>query len=294
MESEIEIKKRVREFYDEVGWQQVSDGIYQNARYEDLRPVAREYIHHCHLRVNRHLEARGRYLLDAGSGPIQYPEYLSYSRDYDHRVCLDVSIVALQEARQRIGDHGLFVVGDVTRLPFRTACFGGIVSLHTIHHVPFDEQPVAYQDLYRTLQPGRTAVIVNGWDDARLMQGLEWLVRLMNLGLRITRRLAHHRQAAAEGAKAAPSLKPRATKTYTRHFAAATLTEVLRKKGIPVDILVWRSVSTRFLRTVFHPVLAGRFWLRLLFWLEERAPHFFGKYGQYPLIVIKKPAQGSR
>ena len=48
---------RFAQFYDQVGWQQVSEGQYQNARYEDLRPVSREYIHRCHLRVNRHLAA---------------------------------------------------------------------------------------------------------------------------------------------------------------------------------------------------------------------------------------------
>ena len=35
-------KQKVREFYDEIGWQQEDDGLYQNSRYEDLRPVSRE------------------------------------------------------------------------------------------------------------------------------------------------------------------------------------------------------------------------------------------------------------
>ena len=52
-----DVKQQVRQFYDQVGWQEVSEGTYQNAHYEDLRPVAREYIHRCHLRVKRHLKA---------------------------------------------------------------------------------------------------------------------------------------------------------------------------------------------------------------------------------------------
>src|SRR3990172_5725676 len=141
MNAEIEIKRQVREFYDQVGWQQVSDGVYQNARYEDLRPVAREYVHKCHLRVGRHLRPTGDLFLDAGSGPIQYPEYLEYSRGYHHRVCADISRVALLEARQRIGDrqnggHGRFVVADIARLPFSPRTFDSVVSLHTIHHLP--------------------------------------------------------------------------------------------------------------------------------------------------------------
>ncbi len=71
-----DVKQQVRAFYDQVGWKTVGEGVYQNARYEDLRPVSREYIHRCHLRVNRHLTSIGDLLLDAGSGPVQYPEYL--------------------------------------------------------------------------------------------------------------------------------------------------------------------------------------------------------------------------
>ncbi|MEW6242318.1 MAG: hypothetical protein AB1564_16065, partial [Chloroflexota bacterium] len=103
-------KQQVREFYDQVGWSQVGEGLYQNARYEDLRPVSREYIHKCHLRVNRHLAPRGDFLLDAGSGPVQWPEYLTYSEGYRFRVCADISITALREARTRLGARGLYVV----------------------------------------------------------------------------------------------------------------------------------------------------------------------------------------
>ena len=42
MASEIEIKRQVREFYDHVGWQEASDGFYQNASYEDLRSVSHD------------------------------------------------------------------------------------------------------------------------------------------------------------------------------------------------------------------------------------------------------------
>ena len=100
--SEIEVKQQVRKFYDQIGWTLESDGFYQNARYEDLRPVSNEYIEKCHLRVNRHLVKNGKYLLDAGSGPIQYPKYLTYMEGYQYRLCMDISIVALQEARKKI------------------------------------------------------------------------------------------------------------------------------------------------------------------------------------------------
>ena len=112
------VKKEIGQFYDRIGWQLEGD-VYQNARYEDLRPVSSEYIHRCHMRVKRHLAPSGEYLLDAGSGPVQYDEYLTYSQDYRCRVCMDLSVVALQEARKRLGDKGTYVNADIANLPFK-------------------------------------------------------------------------------------------------------------------------------------------------------------------------------
>jgi len=165
------IKQDVKNFYNQIGWQKVSEGTYQNAQYEDLRPVSRGYIHKCHLRVNRYLQSTGKYLLDAGSGPIQYPEYLTYSKGYQYRVCLDISIVALKEARNRIGSsHGLFVVADVANLPFKEEIFDGIVSLHTLHHLMASDYVPAYENLKRVLKKNHTAVVVNGWGESILMR----------------------------------------------------------------------------------------------------------------------------
>src|SRR4026207_2033394 len=119
-------KQQVREFYDQIGWSQVADGLYQNARYEDLRPVSREYIHKCHMRVKRQLAPRGEILLDAGSGPVQRPEYLNSSENYRYRLCADISITALKEARKRLSGKGLYVVADIANLPFKMNSFDGV------------------------------------------------------------------------------------------------------------------------------------------------------------------------
>lgn len=282
------IKQQVRQFYDQVGWQEAEDGFYQNARYEDLRPVSREYIHRCHLRVARHLAPQGKFFLDAGSGPIQYGEYLAYSQGYQARICADISIVALKEARQRIGDrqrggHGLFVVADVANLPFSQNSFDGVVSLHTIHHLPLSEHRQAYLELFRVLAPGHPAVVVNGWDNPPLM-------RLFNRPMRWTNRLRarlrgralppKHKQHISEG--------PGATGTFINKNTAAWFKQEIGT-ALPIEIRVWRSVSVRFLRTFVSPRLGGRGFLRLLFWLEERFPHFLGENGQYPLILLRKP-----
>ncbi len=283
--SEAEIKQRVRQFYDRVGWQVVDGEHYQNARYEDLRPVSSEYIRRCHLRVKRFLKPNGRYLLDAGSGPVQYAEYLEYSAGYRYRVCMDISIVALKEARQRLGDHGLYVVADIANLPFKPEPFEGVVSLHTLHHLPVDDQAKAYGELYRVLRPGCSAVVVNGWTDSPLMRRA---LPMMKLAERFSnKKAANTGQAQVPAAQKSAEEAKDPTGTFIRKQDAAWLKETLAGK-MRYEIYAWRSVSVRFLRALVHARLGGRLFLRLLFWLEDRFPRFFGEKGQYPLVVVKK------
>ncbi|NJN79814.1 MAG: class I SAM-dependent methyltransferase, partial [Anaerolineales bacterium] len=121
----------------------------------------------------------GRFILDAGSGPVQYEEYKTYSAGYKKRVCLDISIQALREARTRIGEHGVFVVGDLASLPFKKEAFDGAVSMHAIHHLALTEHPRAYAEIHRVLAIGRTAAIVNGWSDPLFSRIAEPLIGLL-------------------------------------------------------------------------------------------------------------------
>jgi SAM-dependent methyltransferase len=291
------VKQEVREFYDQVGWQFTGETIYQNARYEDLRPVTRRYIHDCHLRVARYLTPSGLYFLDAGSGPIQYPEYLEYSRDYKYRVCADISMTALRAARKRIGEHGLFVLADIANLPFKEECFDGIVSLHTIHHLAENEQHQAYLEIYRVLASKRAAVVVNGWSKSSILSIFEPLIRLANwIRNQVDRGNQRDRtDAASSSGNGRPAVKPPSNEpnpkgTFSSHNDLEWVMNQIASR-IPVEIYVWRTVSVRFTRALIHPRLAGASILRILYALEERFPKFFGEHGKYPLILIHKPQE---
>jgi SAM-dependent methyltransferase len=284
--SEFEVKQQVSAFYNQIGWKMENDGFYQNARYEDLRPVAREYIHKCHLRVNRYLSPTGKYLLDAGSGPVQWPEYLTYSQNYQYRVCLDISIVALEEARHRLGEKGLYVVSDVANLPFKADVFDGLVSLHTLHHIPPAEQPDAYAGFARVLKPERTGVVVNAWTTPALMARMKGVIALMD---RVNGLLGRFKRR-KEILLAETSVKPvqaKPTGTFTLHITPEWLKEQLAGR-VDFKIRVWRCASVRFLRSVIQPWAFGKLWLRWLYAREEKNPEYYGENGQYPLIVISK------
>jgi SAM-dependent methyltransferase len=277
-----ESKQRVRDFYDEVGWMQDADGLFQNARYEDLRPVSREYIRRCHLRVKRYLSSGGHILLDAGSGPVQWPEYLAYSRGYRYRLCVDISITALRAARGKLMQRGLYVVADIANLPFSANVFDGAVSMHAIHHLTSAEHRRAYAELHRVIRPGRTAVAVNGWYRPVLMRAAEPLITIGRWlsGRQAKRKKVWSETEAAEG-------------TFVQKVTPSRLRAELRDT-IPYEIHSWRSLSPRFMQWFIRPGFGGERLLGLIFRLEDMFPRFFGENGQYPLIVIRKagPAAG--
>lgn len=266
-------KQQVREFYDQIGWSQTEDGLYQNARYEDLRPVSREYIHKCHMRVKRYLAPSGGILLDAGSGPVQWPEYLTYSEDYRYRLCADISITALKEARNRLGEKGLYVVADIANLPFKPDAFDGFVSMHAIHHLPLNEHRKAYLELHRALKPGRSGVIVNGWDYSLLMQMANPFIQLFRL-------------LTGGGVQRKKKRDNNPDGTFVAKMTPRWLKQELN--DLNLEIHPWRSLSTTFLRTFVRERFGGRAFLRFVFRLEEIFPKFFGENGQYPLIVVRK------
>jgi len=269
-------KQKVREFYDEIGWKQEDDGNYQNARYEDLRPVSREYIHKCHMRVKRHLALSGNILLDAGSGPVQWPEYLTYSESYRYRLCADISIMALKEARKRLGNKGLFVVADIANLPFKPGAFDGAVSMHAIHHLPLSEHKRAYLELTRVLNSGKTAAIINGWHNPLLMRLAEPFIGLARL---FSGRSAKKKKIWKSEDDEAGTFVEKMTPRWLKNELTG---------AVNFEIYPWRSLSPRFMRWFVRPQFGGTAYLRLVFWLEEMFPRFFGEHGQYPLIVVKK------
>jgi SAM-dependent methyltransferase len=284
--AEVSRTNQVKDFYNQVGWQRISDELYQNAIYEDLRPVSREYIERCHMRVKNHLAKEGKYLLDAGSGPVQWPAYLTYSEGYQYRVCMDLSHVALIEARNRLREKGLYVVGDISTLPFREGVFGGTVSMHTLHHLSSEDQRKAYDEMLRTLESYCTMVIVNGSSSSLFMQQLNWMVMLAErLGVKTSVEVKTVKPA-VEKPKKETEVEPLARGTYIQKNSILWIRNEL--KDYHMQVLPWRSVSVRFMRAVIHPWLAGKYWLRFIFWREEKDPLWYAENGQYPMVVINK------
>jgi SAM-dependent methyltransferase/uncharacterized protein YbaR (Trm112 family) len=283
-------KQLVQRFYDEVGWTKgdVGSAYVDAEKWEDLRPVAWRYVHRCRERIRRYLPPRGSYLLDAASGPVQYDEYREYSRHYVKRVCVDMSFRALLEAKHRLGDHGIYLLADITNLPLKDDTMDGVLSLHTIYHVAADEQAQAFCELYRCLKPGGMGAVVYSWGGHAPLAKLAFVphrlaarARTLPRQLkRLAQRLAGYHDIDRPAAPpAGPYYHP-----YDYHwFRRQTF-------PFPLEIVAWRSADVRLLQSYVHAGLGGRKFLDVLFQLEERFPRFLGRVGQYPLFRISKPS----
>ena len=60
------------------------------------------------IHLLKHIDYKGDYILDMASGPIQLKEYLEYSKNFNKRYCVDLSHEALEQAKRKIGEHGVF------------------------------------------------------------------------------------------------------------------------------------------------------------------------------------------
>jgi ubiquinone/menaquinone biosynthesis C-methylase UbiE len=257
----VAIEEEVREFYERSGWQAAAgEPVYADAQlWEDLRPCAAAYVCACRRKVLEFLPPSGERILDAGSGPIQYPEYLEYSRDFATRVCVDLSQRALDAAREKLGDRGEYVQASLLELPFPDAHFDAAVSLHTIYHIDGDRQEHAVRELLRVLKPNARAIVVYANPD-RLAGRLKRLVR-----------------------------RTRSVDSGPIYFFAHPLSWWGRfRDEATVEIVPWRSLNANESRRLIPDNALGRWIFRAVLGFERTFPGLATRWGCYPMIVLAK------
>lgn len=294
---------KVMKFYDELGWTEAGDGIFVDADInEDFRSVSKSYVHLCHMRVNNHLPQGGQYILDIASGPVQYDEYLTYSENFELRICCDVSFEALRLAKSRVGERGLYIQCDITNMPFKDDALDAFVSLHTIYHVPAGQQIEAFQELMRVTKPGAGGVVVYSWDEhSWLMRMLEapgkWFKESIRRGRSVVKKLIPKPVLAllrknsniADTTDVAPIQQSASTYSFYAHTYDWFNRNVASYPGWAV--YPWRSVSVQFVQARVPDNAFGRWVLASLYRLENAIPGLMGRIGQYPSLVYRKPSR---
>ena len=268
-------EEKASNFYNSIGWE-TSEGISEDARrWEDLREYAQEYVSKCRLRICEHIPNHGDFILDMASGPLQYKEYLEYSKNFQKRYCIDLSSKALEDAKKKIGDHGVFLQGSFFDIPLDKNFFDCAISLHTILHIDKDKQEEAVRKLVEVTKPGKPIVIVYG-NPRTYVKAFK---KLKKIRKKLKGLFKQHR-------KPDKSVKKCESALYGYHYP---LSWWQRFSDIAeIKIMPWRSFDSITQKRLFPNNKLGKKMLTLLFLLEDKFPNFFVKHFQYPMIILTK------
>jgi ubiquinone/menaquinone biosynthesis C-methylase UbiE len=261
----------VAKFYNEFGWETEGEITEDAKRYEDLRDCAKKYVSKCRLRVLRHIPDKGENILDMASGPIQYKEYLEYSKNFKKRYCIDLSLKALNDAKKKIGDHGVFLCGSFFDIPLESNFFDCAISLHTIYHIDKDRQEEAVRKLISVVKPGSPVIIVYA-NPKVLIDYFKLLFRIINKFKSLLKTTETQRG-----------------KEYNLYRFSYPLEWWDRfSDAADVKILPWRSFTSEHQKVFIPNNRIGTKMFEFIFNLEERFPNFFAKHFQFPMIILKK------
>lgn len=260
--SHSDAETKVKGFYEGAGWESDSKGITLDSQlWEDLRPAAAAYVSACRAKLLKYLPTKGEFILDAASGPVQYPEYLEYSKNFKKRYCVDISSKALEKAKEKLGDWGEYHCASLLDLPFRNDHFDAVLSLHTIYHIDKDQQEQAVRQLLRVAKPGVPIVIVYS-NPNRLLAVAKRLVTLK---------------------------KSEEKKESALYFFAQPLDWWTRFEDVAkVSTYPWRTMTASDSHRLIPNNALGKILFKAILKFEETLPTIATRLGAYPIIVLQK------
>lgn len=277
--TDLDGNKATRTFYDNEGWAKDPSGLYKDtAQFVDTRPVSLRFTRACMERLKKKYFRRGgQYLLDAGCGPIAHDELLGYDAAFEKRVCVDLSISALREARSKVGDRGVYLQGDLTNLPIASGTIDAAMCYHVIYQVPEAQQAKAFEELWRVLKPGGVAVVVYWWANPKLAWRVERIAKIL-FGVRKQKASAGNPEAAASSVNS-PDHNVMSLDWFTA-----------KKWPFRYSFDTYRTISNAIMRETIPNDWRGALFLKGLMLFQHLFPSYSGRHGKMPAIIIRKCA----
>lgn len=262
-------------FYDSFGWAPDAEGALGDTKtFVDTRPVSRAYARACMRRLGeRYFSGGGKYILDAGSGPLIDEEVFAFGDRFERVICTDLSARALNAARDKLGNRGIYLKCDITNMPIEDGVVDAITCNHVIYQLPMNMQAQAFRELYRVLKPGGVAVVIYWWSDANLPWRMERIARMLPM------RGPGEPQTDGPLPELPHNTRPRSW---------------FESKDWPFSYKydIYRTVPELFTRTYIPDDWRGALFLNGLQLMQRIAPGYCGRHGHMPVIVFKKPKDG--
>lgn len=244
-------------FYNNFGWKE-KNKIFKDAElFEDLREGSKLYVSKCRRRLLKYIPKKGSHILDFASGPIQYKEYLEYSKNFKFRHCVDFSQDAMRVAKKKLKKKGKYYCNDFFKINFKKNFFDCILSIHTIYHIKKNKQKDAILKLIDISKKGSPIIIVYSNPNTFIS--------------RIKKKIISSKK-----------------KQHIYFFCHSLDWWKQFDKLADIKIVPWRSFASSHQRLIFPNNFVGKILFKLLYYLEGNFKNFFIKNFQYHIVILKK------
>ncbi len=248
----------IYKFYNSSGWKKNKNHFEDANLFEDLRLNSKKYVSDCRKRILKFIPKKGNNILDFASGPIQYNEYLLYSKNFKYRHCVDFSKQAINFAKKKIGKKGKFYCNDFFKIKFKKDYFDCVISLHTIYHIDKNKQKKAIEKILSISKKKAPIIIIYSNPDT-------FLSKIKNIFTN----------------------KKKNKKNLYFFCHPISWWKQFEKKGV-VKFYPWRSFSSDHQKILFPNNIFGKKLFEILFYLENKFKNFFINNFQYYIVVIYK------
>lgn len=261
----------VSNFYNSGGWENLTGETEDALRWEDLREVASDYLTICRRKLLKFIPENGDNILDMASGPIQYYEYLEYSENFKKRHCVDFSIEALDVAKKKIGNHGVFHHGDFFKMKFDDNFFDCSLSIHTIYHMEKDKQEEAIRKLIKITKPGANVIIVYSSNP-------KFISSILTFPYRVIKKMKSLIKAKNHPSSGGDLYFYAHKNIWWNRFSDEA----------KIQIFPWRTFQTDIQKTFFPNNFIGKFMFKKLINIENIFPKFMARNACYKMIILTK------
>ena len=248
----------VYEFYKKKGWNFKKNISLDSELFEDNRKVAKKYLKKTRLKILDYIPKKGENFLDFASGPLQYKEYLSYSKKFKTRHCVDFSPIAIKEAKKKIKKHGKYYCEDILKINFKKNFFDCILSMHTIYHIDKKKQKKIVEKLIDIAKKDKPIIIVYSNPNILLKKIYSKFY------------------------------KSKKKKSQIYFYCHPNKWWKQFEKKANVSFYCWRSFSSQHQKKLFPNNFLGKILFEILYYLEKNFPKIFINQFQYPIIILKK------
>ena len=248
----------IYKFYNTSGWKEKNNISKDAELFEDLRKNSENYVSNCRKRILKYIPNKGQHILDFASGPLQYKEYLEYSKNYKFRHCVDFSKDAIKSAKKKLKKKGKYYCANFFKINFKKNFFDCILSIHTIYHIRKDKQKKAVLKLIKITKKESPIIIIYSNPNTIISK----IKKIFNI-------------------------KPK--KKQNLYFFCHEINWWLQfNKHATVNFYPWRSFASDHQKRIFFDNFIGKSMFKILFFLEDIFQNFFVKNFQYYTVVLKK------